>query len=200
MDTIPTSYSYMTLEYVRGYFHINIRTHQVLVAAKPIAPSDFLRTALQRTAGLALSSEKARSEFLVTPILLEARDYLQNNINIYSGIRFDVSPTEGLQGICDFIISKSPPTPIVQAPLLCMVEAKKNDIDAGLGQCAAEMLAAQRFNMAETTTDNVVYGCVTTGELWQFLSLEANILNIDPKRLYIEHLDQILGTLIKICA
>lgn len=65
---------------------------------------------------VALISEKARSEFLVAPILLEVKAHLKDAISIYSGIRFDVSKEEGLQGICDFIISRSEPLPTLQSP------------------------------------------------------------------------------------
>lgn len=200
MLTTPLSYSAFTLEHIHKNCGFAIQMQSLFNSVEPIKPSAFLQTALQRIEGLILSSEKARSEFLITPILLEVRDYLHSNINIYSGIRFDVAPEEGLQGICDFIISKSKPMPILQSPLLLMVEAKKNDIDAGLGQCAAEMMAATRFNHAEGLPDNVVYGCVTTGELWQFLSLSAKIIHIDPHHLYIGNIDKVLGMLVKMLA
>lgn len=200
MTTIPSSYSAFTLDYIHKHLGFITQMQTLFINIEPITPSEFLYTALQRTESLALSSEKARSEFLIAPILLEVRAYLSSNINIYSGIRFDVTPEEGLQGVCDFIISKSIPVPILQAPLLLIVEAKKNDIDEGLGQCAAEMIAAQRFNHTEGLPDSTVYGCVTTGELWQFLSLQAEIICIDPHRLFIENTNKILGMLIKMLA
>jgi len=98
-------------------------------------------------------------------------------------------------GICDFILSKSPVLPTVQAPAFMMVEAKKNDIEEGLGQCAAEMVAAQIFNLREGNDIPLVYGCVTTGESWQFLRLTDNILEIDRNRYFIAKLQEILGIL-----
>jgi hypothetical protein len=196
-NTIQTSYSAFTLDYIRKQFSIAISMQTFFPAVEPVIPSQLLVATLQRTENLILASEKARSEFLVAPILLEVRAHLDNSINIYSGIRLDVAPEQGLQGICDFLISKTPPTPTLQAPLLVLVEAKKNDIDEGLGQCAGEMLAALRFNQAEGVANDIVYGCVTTGELWQFLRLQDTQLIIDPHRLYIESIDKILGMLIK---
>jgi len=195
--TNPTSYSAITLDYVHEYFDLAIQMRD-LFTVEPITPGNFLQTALQRAKNITLFSEKARSEFLIAPVLLEVHEYLHGGINIYSGIRFDVSPEEGLQGICDFIVSKSAPTPIVQAPLLLVVEAKKDNLDKGLGQCAGEMVAAQRFNQTKNISDNSIYGCVTNGELWQFLSLQEKIISIDPHRLYIENIDKIFGMLIKI--
>lgn len=193
------SYSHFSLDMVRKKFNIHLTLQPLWLDVSPYPPSELLRTTLQRTSDLSLLSEKARSEFLVVPILLEAREILHRHISIYSGVRFDVAPEEGLQGICDFIITHTPPYPTIQSPILTMVEAKRNAIEDGLGQCAAEMVAAQRVNQEEAATDRqVMYGCVTTGELWQFLRLEKQELRLDPHKIYIEHVESILGVLVKI--
>jgi hypothetical protein len=192
------SYSAFSLEMVRKKFHLTLVLRPLFEGITPIAPSQFLQTALRRASDLAVISEKARAEFIVAPTLLEARAILQNAISIYSGVRFDVAPEEGLQGICDFILTRTPPFPTVQAPFLIMVEAKRNIVEDGLGQCAAEMIAAQRLNQEETPGQKIVYGCVTTGEIWQFLQLNGQELAIDPAKVYIEHIDKILGILVKV--
>lgn len=194
------SYSTISLDMVRKAFGIKLSLQKLFDDVPPVEPTDLLQKYLQRAATISLISEKARSEFIVAPILLELKEILKNTISIYSGIRLDVSPDEGLQGICDFIISKSPPLPILQAPLIVMVEAKKNDIKSGLGQCAAEMVAAQRFNQEDDQDNTLVYGCVTTGELWNFLKLEDKELMIEPDKIYIEHIDRILGNLVKMAS
>jgi hypothetical protein len=152
-----------------------------------------LREALDVGVPIALVSEKARSEFIVAPVLLTVRLLSKGSLTIYSGQRLDVSSDEGLAGECDFILATAPPLPILQAPLVTIVEAKKNDIEAGLGQCAAQMLGAQRFNQQEGHTDRVVFGCVTTGEVWQFLVLEAKTVSLDTRRYYLNNVDLILG-------
>lgn len=191
------SYSAFSLDKVRKKFGIEIAAGKLFAGVSPVAPTEWLQASLQRARTISLISEKARSEFIVAPILLELKERLNNQISIYSGARLDVAPEEGLQGVCDFIVSRGPPLPTLRAPLLVMVEAKKNDIEEGLGQCAAEMIAAQRFNAEEGQLGTTMYGCVTTGELWQFLQLADTTLVIDSDRLYIEHVDRILGVLIK---
>jgi len=176
------SYSAFSLEMARKKFHLTLSLRPLFEGVVPIAPSDFLKTALRRASDLAIISEKARAEFIVAPLLLEAREVLQNTISIYSGVRFDVAPEEGLQGICDFIITRTPPFPTVQAPFMVMVEAKRNIVEEGLGQCAAEMIAAQRVNQEESPEQQSVYGCVTTGEIWQFLQLNGQELVIDLRQ------------------
>lgn len=192
------SYSNFSLDMARREFGLQLSLRPLWPEITPQAPSELLRTSLQRASDLSLLSEKARSEFLVVPILLEARELLHHQISIYSGVRFDVAPEEGLQGICDFILTHTPPFPTIQSPIMAMVEAKKNAIEEGLGQCAAEMVAAQRLNQEEHSEMKSVYGCVTTGELWQFLQLENQELRLDPRKIYIEHIEKILGILVAI--
>jgi hypothetical protein len=57
---------------------------------------------------LAINTEKARSELIVTPILLEVWRLMRREISLFSGIEFNVAPDRGLNGVCDFILSRSP--------------------------------------------------------------------------------------------
>ncbi|HHC24781.1 MAG TPA: hypothetical protein ENK58_05110 [Desulfobacterales bacterium] len=191
------SYSKFSLDMVRRRFGIKISMSPVFSDIRETPPTDILKAILERISPLALVSEKARSEFIVAPVLMALHDILKQKISIYSGVRFDISPEEGLQGICDFIISKSPPIPTVQPPAIMMVEAKKNDTEGGLGQCASEMVAARRFNQEEGIEEHPVCGCVTTGELWQFLCLDGDRLSIDPDKKYIKELPKILGSFVQ---
>lgn len=158
----------------------------------------WLRGALLRARTVAFLSEKARSEFIVAPILLACRELVGEDCTIYSGIRLDVDAEKGLKGECDFILSRMPPAPILRAPLLILVEAKKHDIEEGLGQCAAQMVAARRFNETHKKPQRYIHGCVTTGESWQFLRLDGANLILDIDRYYLDNLEQILGILLAI--
>jgi hypothetical protein len=144
-------------------------------------------------------SEKARSEFVIAPILLAVREMLGGKITIHSGERFDVDSSTGLVGECDFLISKGAvavPT-FVQSPILSVVEAKKQDLELGLGQCVAQMVGAQKFNLKRDHAA-AMYGCVTTGEIWFFMHLEQQRLSLDTDRYYLNQLEQILGVLCSI--
>ena len=79
------------------------------------------------------SARKARSEFIVAPILLAVRELSGGRVAILSGPRLDVDPARRLSGECDFLLSLSDPLPRLRAPLLAVLEAKRNDIEAGLG-------------------------------------------------------------------
>src|SRR5262249_13402806 len=116
-----------------------------------------------------------------------------NAIAIYSGQRLDVEPVQGLVGECDFILALSPPVPVLRSPLVTIVEAKKNDIEMGLGQCIAQMVGARIFNEREDHSVNQVYGCVTTGEAWQYLRLEGPVVGIERRRYYIDNVGLVLA-------
>ncbi len=159
-----------------------------------VAPP-WLADTLTRGMQLALVSEKARSEFIVAPLLLAVRELTGGQVSILSGQRLDVDVARKLSGECDFILARSEPLPRLRAPLLTIVEAKKNDIEAGLGQCIAQMVAARVFN-ERAGTAGPVFGCVTTGEDWQFLRLDGNVVVIDTSRRYINDVDSVLAALL----
>ena len=71
-----------------------------------------------------------------------------------------------------------------------------NDIKLGLGQCVAEMLADQVFNDRKGQSQKI-YGVVSTGTLWKFLTLEAQTLKIDRTEYFIAQLEEILGILVE---
>ncbi len=148
---------------------------------------------------LALLSEKSRSEFIVVPILLAARELSGDRFAIFSGQRLDVDPQQGLAGECDFILAIGPALPPLHAPVMTFVEAKKNDVEAGLGQCIAQMVGARRFNDAAGRMNATVFGCVTTGETWQFLQLDDHAALLDRPRYYLDNVGRILGVLRSIC-
>ncbi len=190
------SYSDFTLESVAQLLGIVTRPAELFPDLQPIAVPDWLQQTLARgTQGIQLSliSEKSRSEFIVAPILLASRELSGNRFVIYSGQRLDVDVDKGLVGECDFILSATKPTLPLQAPIAVLVEAKKNDIEGGLGQCIAQMVAADRFNRAAGRDGLSVFGCVTTGEAWQFARLAGPEALIEHCRFYIDRVDLVLG-------
>lgn len=189
------TYSNFTLDNVRRAFGLTLRQAHLFPNVVPLDVPPWLQESLNKGMPLALGSEKARSEFILVPILLTSREIAHEQVSIYSGQRLDIDPDSGLIGECDFIITATPPLPVIQAPIVCIIEAKKNDIEAGLGQCVAQMLGARLLNQRDATGIETVFGCVTTGEVWQFLKLEHDDIFIDRDRYYIDNIQTILGVL-----
>ncbi|PHJ62000.1 hypothetical protein VF14_07250 [Nostoc linckia z18] len=192
------SYSDFTLDKVRKTFDLIISDKiDIFASIPPIECFPLLAEILQENIPLALASntEKSRSEMIIAPILIAIRKSLNNQISLFSGIDFTVDAPQGLNGNCDFIISRSPELLILNAPIITIVEAKKENINARLGQCVAEMLAAKLFNEREGNNIKTIYGTVTTGTNWKFLKLIGQVVEIDLGEHYISDIGKILGIL-----
>ena len=194
------AYSDFKLSNVSKIFELTITESSQLLADVPeIEASELLTTILKENIDLAVSinTEKARSEMIIAPILLEIRRKLNYQISLFSGIEFNVDASKGLNGFCDFIMSNSQEQLFISSPILAIVEAKNENLKAGLGQCIAEMVAAQLFNQQEGNQISVIYGAVTTGTVWQFLKLENKVVSIDLTEYFIRDIQKIIGILIK---
>jgi hypothetical protein len=192
-------YSNFTLRQVEKDFNLQIEEKiDLFDHVGAIAPSDDLKRILAENIPLALAinTEKARSEFLIAPTLLELRRRSPIPISLFSGTEFSISPEQGLSGYCDYLISLSKQQLMISAPIIALVEAKNEDIKSGLGQCIAEMIAAQLFNQLENNDIDPIYGIVTTGEIWKFLQISAQTVAIDLTDYYITNIDKILGILL----
>ncbi len=170
------------LEMLRTQFGINdIQTAWLPKNLLLKTATDLLLTTLKEAELEALGTEKAKSESVVVPILKELRRTNLNNFNTFSGFEFNVDVKNGLNGFCDFILSSETQKLEISAPIICLVEAKKGEIEEGLAQCGAEMYAAQIFNEQKGKPRKAIYGCVTNAFLWCFMKLENNKdLLIDP--------------------
>ncbi len=176
------AYSDFTVETVLSTFGVKIVNGPLFEAITPHPIPKWLGELLARRTPLFTSSEKARSESLIWPILLAAREVCSDRLAIYSGQQFEVNRERGLSGECDFLIAVAPSTLPVQPPIVTVVEAKKADIDSGTGQCLAEMIAADEFNRAAGFSVRPIYGCITTGEVWVMLRLENRIATMANRR------------------
>lgn len=120
-------------------------------------------------------SENAICETMIAPILGIVAEH--NDLPLWSHVRFDVSPEEGLIGIPDFMIAPASPIGTIPInPIICVAEVKKENFNEGWAQVLAEMIAAQRFNDDE---NREIFGIVTTGSIWQFGKLKQKILTME---------------------
>jgi hypothetical protein len=184
-------YSDYSLFKIEEEFNLKNRVISLFQNIIPIEPSEWLIDSLKTAQELPVRSEKAKSELIIMPILLEMRNRNDKYFTIYSGDYLNID--ESLKGECDFIISKDTQSFDINFPILQVVEAKKNDTQTGIPQCAAQMIGAKKYNEKRgNTTINVIYGCVTTGDDWIFMKLENEIL-IDTKKYYLGNLSELLG-------
>lgn len=196
-------YDNYTFDKVKETLHLEIRDQPRLFDDIPEieVPEVFTRELLDDNVPLALANntEKARSELIITPVLLEIRKLKNKKISFFSGIEFNIDEQQELKGTCDFIISLSEEQFFLNAPVVTIVEAKKENITAGIPQCIAEMKAAQIFNERKENPLETIYGVVTTGSNWKFLKLKGNEVSIDLEEYHIKELRKILGILHFMC-
>lgn len=193
------AYSDFKLNEVIQRFGLTVNEGSGLFASVPEEDcSDLLATILGENVDLAVSinTEKARSEMIISPILLELRRKFNCEISLFSGVDFTVDAQQGLNGFCDFIISSSKEQLFVRAPVITLVETKNENLRSGFGQCIAEMIAAQLFNEQQGNAIQTIYGVVTIGTIWQFFKLTENIISIDLSEYYIKDIKKILGILV----
>ncbi len=77
-------------------------------------------------------------------------------------------------------------------PIIQVVEAKRNDIEEGVRQCAAQLLGTRKFNESKGVKLEKLYGCATTGDDWIFIELNTELC-IDTKKYYLGEIDELLG-------
>ncbi len=194
------AYSDFDLKKVKQELGVTLRERQnVFSAIKSINISSTLDSILKENVPLAraINTEKARSELIIANILVEVRKILKHKISLFSGIEFNVDKEKGLNGFCDFIISSSQEQLLLTSPVIVVVEAKNENIIAGLGQCIAEMVAASIFNNAEGNEVIRLYGSVTTGTAWKFIKMEGFNVLIDLDEYVIENPNKIIGILLE---
>lgn len=195
------AYHHFTLDSVAQAFALTLEEASDLFGAVASLTVDaaFLAT-LKHNVPLAqaIHTEKARSEFIIAPVLSEFHRQMQRRISLFSGVELNVDADQGLVGVCDFIISHSAKQIVLDAPLIMIVEAKNENIKSSLGQCIAEMVAARIVNERERIPIEAVYGIVTSGTDWRFLRLQYQAVLIDFREYHILEVDKIMAILMHI--
>jgi hypothetical protein len=188
---------FSSLRNLKKAFDVTVTYEHLFGTIKEITPSDWFLETLKR--GLerrgAYFSEKSRSEAIVYPILLEMQGRFKYNFSIYSGGNIDANKELGLNGECDFVLSKGEQGIEVERPVFCIVEAKDNDIELGVPQCIAQMLGVQIYNAQDGIELPYIFGASTTGTEWLFIKLDGKVVTIDNKQYYLNKPEELLGVL-----
>lgn len=194
------SYSqFKTIAQAKATFNLTIiEGPRFLPQTPPVAPSQTLCDYLRETLPIVATSgsEKARSEGIIYPVLVDVRRALERQVSLFSGEEFNVDESVGLNGVCDFLLTRSSEVLEIEAPAVIIVEAKKTELKLGFGQCIAEMVAAQRFNEAQGKPISTIYGSISNGNQWQLLKLEGISLFIDLAVYSLPPIENILGDLV----
>ncbi|MCY7345552.1 MAG: hypothetical protein LH614_04960 [Pyrinomonadaceae bacterium] len=172
-------------------FNLDMRLQRLFQEIEPVSPSEWLLETLSVSELLPLTNEKSKAERVISPILTEVAKVYTEKVSFFSGEQINVKPEDDLSGECDFFFALQPPKLYIDAPIISLTEAKDEDMDWGIAQCAAQMLGAKYFNDARNKSIPIIFGCVTTGTDWQFLKFENDVYYVDTK-IYTD-LKEILG-------
>jgi hypothetical protein len=196
ITTPPKSYKeFKTLDELEDILQLSIFDDTLFTDIQPITPSERLQIELDEAVEMGFVSEKERCELIIMPILKELRRRNNQQFRIYSGRTLNAAPEKGLKGECDFMLSLEKDKKRLQPPIFVLLEAKKDDIEGGIIQCIAQMYGAKIYNAKKENPVSKIYGCVSTGETWQFISLEENKIRVDTQRHYFNEMPIILGVL-----
>jgi len=168
--------------------------------ALPLAPTEALSASIPRrvTKAKDINTEKARSEYLILPLLDELEVLSGERLRVFSGSDFPVDAASGLSGRVDFLLCGSVERLFVDAPVLAVVEAKNDNLKDGLAQCIATLQGARLFNAREGRAPERIGGAVTTGVAWQFLTLAGDEVTLDTQEYAVTELARVLGILASI--
>ena len=157
--------------------------------ASPVAPSAFYHQRLQRLhARFNLTTSERAKELLIDAICEEALE-VSPNLKIWKAAAIQ---SDDLIGLADYVAA--PDRDYLDTPLLCIVEAKKDDFEQGLAQCLVEMKACQ-WNNAQSGSAIDVYGVVTNGESWKFYQLTTEGQVFESALFALRDIAEILGCL-----
>lgn len=138
------------------------------------------------------TSEASRCENVIYPVIREVYKSFADRYTLWS--HKSISVDSKLTGTPDYLVATKSELgkTVLGLPVLVVVEAKQNNFMEGWGQCAAELLAAQKINQND---ENFVYGIVTDGELWQFGRLQSSLFTKHKAGIAITDLNKVFGAI-----
>lgn len=102
---------------------------------------------------LSLTSEMARREFLIAPVLTDLLHYTQATLNV----EYPIVVSHQLKGSLDYLLQSD--------GVFLAIEAKNEDLERGFVQLAIELIALDQWIESDQT---LLHGAISTGNIWQF--------------------------------
>ncbi len=157
-------------------------------------PDELFRSRFQLVLaeGVVFNSEAAICEAIIAPILWEIWRHYYKSFLLWSHqpLYWD----EQLSGVPDYLLARRSPRGkvLLEPPYLMLIEAKRDDFEAGWGQCLAAMLAARNLN---DDPERQIFGGVSNGKLWEFGALKAECFTKNTKFFSLDPLEELMGAL-----
>jgi hypothetical protein len=102
---------------------------------------------------LSLTSEMARREFLIAPVITDLLHYTNATLNV----EYPVAVSNQLKGSLDYLLQND--------QTFVVIEAKNEDLERSFVQLAIELIALDQWIESEQP---IIRGAISTGNIWQF--------------------------------
>lgn len=166
--TIKKGFSKFTRKEVFEYIGITHLTDWHF-EAEPIAPSDYFKNHLERITCFDLEGSEEGKKLIIDAILTEAIQPFKQKLKIWKGVTLE---GDIAQGEADYLITEN--KGYFDSPVLCIIEAKRDDFYQGLAQCLVEMKTCQYQNQQAGKCFDI-FGIVTNGEGWKYFKLDRTV-------------------------
>lgn len=150
------------IEDILAYFGYSfLKQHRNLPhTTRELTSLNYLQTWLENNIfHVTLTSEAAKREFLIAPVLSVVADIVPATIKV----EYPLHTTEYLTGKLDYYLEAK--------HQLLIVEAKNANLERGFTQLAVELIALN-LRFQEDQTIEQFYGAVSVGQIWQFAVLD----------------------------
>lgn len=148
------------IEEVLAYFGYTFSSTELALPRDPnnVVWYDDLHQRIQASLPyISLTSEAARREFLIAPILIDLARY--NHVKVK--VEFPIEVSAQLRGTLDYYIQAR--------QNFLVIEAKNADLQRGFTQLSAELVALDQWTEDVTP---ILYAAVSIGNVWQFGKLD----------------------------
>jgi len=181
--------SFSSFNYKEAFKQLNIdKLNRWTITAEPVPISDFFSTRLERLQRFDLESFEVSKTLLIDAICEEGLEGL-DRLKVWKGAYLE---GESTCGNADYLIAER--RAYLEAPFVCVLEAKKDNFEQGTAQCLVEMQACQHTNR-EIGRLIDAYGIVTNGDGWKFYRLDAEGQAHETLLYGIAEMPQLLGIL-----
>jgi hypothetical protein len=114
---------------------------------------------------VSLSTETARREILISPVITELVHYTNAQLRI----EYSLKVSEQLQGYLDYFLYNH--------NKLIIIEAKKGDLEYEFNQLAVQLIALDKWKNDDKKA--TLLGAITIGNIWQFAQLNSSQKHIN---------------------
>jgi hypothetical protein len=141
---------------ILAYFNVSLQRRSLRLPkyAGPLDRAIELKARIEESLPrLSLTSEMARREFLIAPVLTDVLHYTQATLNV----EYPVSVSNQLKGSLDYLLQNG--------QTFLVIEAKNEDLERGFLQLAIELIALDQWIDSDQP---ILQGAISTGNIWQF--------------------------------